>query len=73
MFYPYSIVTSVCNSKQRWNENKCRYECEELIDKVMCDKEFIWNPSNYETACDKSCDVREYLEYKNCKCRNKLN
>ena len=28
------------------------------------------NPSNCE--CDKSCDVGEYLDYKNCKCRNKL-
>ena len=23
----------VCNNKQRWNEDKCRYECKELIDK----------------------------------------
>ena len=37
-----------------------------------CDKEFIWNPSNCECKCDKSCDVGEYLDYKNCKCRNKL-
>ena len=22
----------VCNNKQRWNRNKCRYECKELID-----------------------------------------
>ena len=22
--------------------------------------------------CDKSCDVREYLDYKNCKCRKRL-
>ena len=22
--------------------------------------------------CDKSCDALEYLDYKNCKCRNKL-
>ena len=38
----------------------------------MCDKGFIWNPSNCECECDKSCDVGEYLDYKNCKCRNKL-
>ena len=38
----------------------------------MCDKEFIWNPSNCECECDKSCDIEEYLDYKNCKCRNKL-
>ena len=38
----------------------------------MCDKRFIWNPSNCDCKCDKSCDVGEYLDYKNCKCRNKL-
>ena len=36
----------ICNSKQRWNEDKCRCECKELIDKGVCDKEYIWNPSN---------------------------
>ena len=29
----------------------------------MCDKGFIWNPSNCECECDKSCDVGEYLDY----------
>ena len=43
-----------------------------MIDKGICDKEFIWNPSNCECEYDKSCDVREYLDYKNCKCRKKL-
>ena len=33
----------------------------------MCDKGFIWNPSNCER--DKLCDVGEYLEYK---CRKRL-
>ena len=32
---------SVCNNKQRWNENKCRCECKELIDKGVCDNGFI--------------------------------
>ena len=31
----------ICNSKQRWNEDKCRCECKELIDKGVCDKGFI--------------------------------
>ena len=62
----------VCNNKQRWNEDKCRYECKELIDKGVCDKEFIWNPSNGECECDKSCDVGECLDYENCKCRKRL-
>ena len=38
----------------------------------MCDKEFIWNPSNCECECDKSCDIGEYLDYKNCSCRKKV-
>ena len=25
-----------------------------------------------ECKCDKSCDVGEYLDYENCKCRQKL-
>ena len=62
----------VCNNKQRWNKDKCRCECKELIDKGVCDKEFIWNPSNCECECDKSCDIGEYLDYKNCKCKKKV-
>ena len=46
-------------------------ECKELIDKGVCDTGFIWNPSNCQCECDKSCDVGEYL-YENCKCRKKL-
>ena len=38
----------------------------------MCGKGFIWNPINCECECDKSCDVGEFLDYKNCKRRNKL-
>ena len=38
----------------------------------MCDRVFIWNPSNCEFECDKACDVGEYLDYENCKCRKKL-
>ena len=62
----------VCNNKQRWNNAKCRCEYKELIDKGVCDKGYIWNPSNCECECDKSCDVGEYLDYKNCKCRKRL-
>ena len=51
---------------------ECRCECKELIDKGICDKEFIWNTSNCECEYDKSCDVGEYLDYENCKCRKRL-
>ena len=63
---------SVCNNKQRWNENKCTCECKKLIDKGIYDKGFIWNPSNCECECDKSCNIGEYLDYSNCKCRKGL-
>ena len=43
-----------------------------MIDKRICDKEFIWNPSNCDCECDKSCNVGEYLDYENRKCRKKL-
>ena len=66
------LDASVCNNKQRWNDDKCRCECKELIDKGVCDKGCIWNPGNRECKCDKSCDVGEYLDYKNCKCGEKL-
>ena len=46
--------------------------CKELIDKGVCDKGIIWNPSNCECECDKSCDVGEQLDYENCKCRKKI-
>ena len=61
-----------CNNKQRWNNDKCRCECKELIHKGVCDKDFIWNPSNCECECDKSCDIGEYLDYKNCTCKKRL-
>ena len=62
----------VCNNKQRWNDDKCRWERRELIDKRICNKGFIENPTNYECECDKSCDLDEYLDYENSKWRKKL-
>ena len=43
-----------------------------MIDKGICHKRFIWNPSNCECEFDKSCDVGQYLDYANCQCRKKL-
>ena len=66
------LDASVCNNKQRWDDDKCWCEYKELIDKCVCDIGYIWNPSNCECECDKSCDVAEYLDYENCKCRKRL-
>ena len=62
---------NICNNKKRWNKDKCRSECK-FIDKGLCGKGFIWNSSNCECECDKACDVGEYLDYENFKCRKKL-
>ena len=32
----------ICNNKQRWNKDKCRCECRELIDKGTCDKGYFF-------------------------------
>ena len=67
------LTSSVCNSRQIWNKDKCRCECkEDLIDKGICDKGYIWSPSNFQCECDKSCGIGEYLYYKSCVCRNTL-
>ena len=63
---------SVCNNKQRWNEDKCRCECKALNDKSVCGKGFICNPSHCKCECDKLCDIGEYLDYGNCKFRKKF-
>ena len=43
-----------------------------MIDKGICNKGFIWNPSDCNCECDKACNVGEYLDYRNCKCRKRI-
>ena len=70
--YKCRLDASVCSSRQRWNNDKCRCECKELRDKGKCDDGFIWNPIMCECECDKSCDVGEFLDYVNCNFRKRL-
>ena len=35
------LNASVCNNRQRWNKDKCTYECKELIDNGISDNGFI--------------------------------
>ena len=44
--YKCRLDASVSNNKQHCNEDRCRCECKELIGKGVCDKGFIWHPSN---------------------------
>ena len=58
--------SSVCNNKQRWNEDKCRCEYrEQLIDKESCDKGSAFHSNNCGCDSDKSCAIGKYLDYKN--------
>ena len=67
------LISAICNSRQIWNEDKCRSECkEDLINKIVCDKEYIWNPGNCACECDKSCGIGQYLDCKSYVCRNSL-
>ena len=43
-----------------------------MIYKGRCDEGFIWNSSICECECDKSCNIGQYLHYKNCKRRKEL-
>ena len=67
------LTSAVCNSRQIWNEDKCRCECkEDLVNKMVCHKGYTWNPSNCTCECDKSYGIGQYLDYKSCVCRNIL-
>ena len=68
-----SAVKSVCNSKQIWNSNTCRCDCnEDFTDIINCAKRYTWNPSTCECQCDTWCKPGQYLDHKNCVCKNKL-
>ena len=61
----------ISNNKQRWNKDKCRCEYKELIDKGVCDKGFILIQV-IVNVIDKSCNISQYLDYSDCKCKKKL-
>ena len=54
------LPASVSNSRQIYNEDKCRCECkEDLIVREICDEEYIWNPST--CVCECYVDYNETL------------
>ena len=52
------LNSSVCNNKQIWNSNTCRCDC---------NKDFAGMIN-----CDMWCKPSQYLNHKNCVCKNKL-
>ena len=64
---------SVCNNKQIWNDDTCRCNCnEDFAGITSCAKGYTWNPSICECQCDKWCKPGQYLDHKNCVCKNIL-
>ena len=64
---------SVCNNKQIWNDDTCRCDCnEDFAGIINCTKGYTWNPSTGECQCDTWCKPGQYLDHKNCICKNKL-
>ena len=39
---------------------------------ISCAKGYMWNPSTCECQCDTWCKQGQYLDHKNCVCKNKL-
>ena len=67
------LNSSVCNSKQIWNSDTCRCECnEDFAGIISCDKGYMWNPSTCECQCDMWCKPGQYLDHKNCIFKNEL-
>ena len=68
-----SIKLSVRINKQIWNSDTCRCDCNEDFAGIMtCNKGYMWNPSTCKCQCDTWCKPGQYLDHKNCICKNKL-
>ena len=67
------LNSSVCSSKQIWNSDTCRCDCnEDFAGIINCTKGYMWNPSTCTCECDMWCKPGQYLDHKNCVCKNKL-
>ena len=67
------LNSSVCNNKQIWNSGTCRCDCnEDFTGTINCTKGYAWNPSACECQCDIWCKPGQFLDHKNCICKNKL-
>ena len=67
------LNSSICNSKQVWNGDTCRCDCnEDFAGIINCTKGYTWNPSTCQCQCDTWCKPVQYLDHKNCICKTKL-
>ena len=57
------LNSSVCNSKQIWNNDTCKYDCNEDFAGIMtCNKGYMWNSSTCACECDMCCKPSQYLD-----------
>ena len=67
------LNSSVCNNKQIWNGDTCTCDCnEDFAGIINCTKGYASNPSTCEYQCDMLSKPGQYLDHKNCVCKNKL-
>ena len=67
------LNSSVCNNKQIWNSDTCRCDCnEDFAGIINFTKRYTWNPSTCECQCDTWCKPGQYLDHKNCICKNRI-
>ena len=67
------LNSSICNNKQIWNSDTCRCDCnEDSAGIINFGKGYTWHPSTFECQCDTWCKQGQYLDHKNCVCKNKL-
>ena len=67
------LNSTVCNNKQIWNSDTCRCDWNEYFAGIInCTEGYTWNPSTCECQCDTCCKPGQYLDHKNCICKNKL-
>ena len=67
------LNSSVCSSKQIWNSDTCKCNCnEDFAGVINCTKGYMWNPITCVCECNMWCKPGQYLDHKNCICKNKL-
>ena len=67
------LNSSACSSKQIWNSDTCRCDCnKDFAGIINCTKGYMWNSSTCACECDMWCKSGQYLDHKSCVCKNKL-
>ena len=51
-----------CNSRQKWNNDKCQCECKKPVRHRSCEEDYGWYQSTCACKCDKDCEIGEYLK-----------